>query len=820
MERLLHDVKLGLRTLRKNPAFAAAAIAALTLGIGVNTAIFSVVNAVLLRPVALPEPDRLVFFMNVTPNGSGPAASPAKFNHWREQTSVVQDAAASNTGVMNYTGATFPEQWNSAKVSLNFFKLIGATFERGHGFTPDQDLPRGPKAVVLGYNIWKTRFGADPDILGKSISLSAEPYEVVGVLSPHVSLRDFGQDVDVYVAIQIDPNSADQGHYFSAMARLNPGVSLEQAQAAIRASADTFRAKFPNALQPQNSFSVMPVRDVLVRNVRQSLTVLAWAVSFVLLIACANVANLLLARASGRGREIAVRAALGGSRRRIVRQLLTESVLMASIAGVLGLGLGFLGIRALLSVNTAGLPRVGTGGVDVAIDWRVALFTVAVSLATGILFGLIPALQASRVDLTSSLKESSGRSGTGARQRWTRAVLVVTEVALAMILLIGSALLIKSAVALSRVDPGFDATNVLTMRMSLTGPQFQKAMGVEQMIRSGVDQLQALPFVELASATCCVPLQGGYGLPFRVSGRPLNNGPFHGGASWTTVSSGYFEVYRIPIMRGRSFTTHDDAASAPVVIVNESFARQFFPGEDPLGQHLTIGKGMMREFATEGEREIVGVAADSRDAGLNANPPAIMFVPQPQVPDAANALNVGLTPMAWVVRTKSDPGQLSRQIQETLQQATGLPVSQIQSMNDVVSVSTSRTRFNMWIMSVFGAAAMLLAAIGIYGLMAYSVAQRRQEIGIRLALGAQLSAVRRMVIAQGMMLAALGAAIGVGASLWLARFMTGFLFQTGERDPLIFSGVPVVLLVVALAAVWLPAMRASRVDPVTALRAE
>jgi predicted permease len=398
--------------------------------------------------------------------------------------------------------------------------------------------------------------------------------------------------------------------------------------------------------------------------------------------------------------------------------------------------------------------------------------------------------------------------------------LVVSEVALAMILLIGSALLIKSAVALARVDPGFDATNVLTMRMSLTGPQFQKAAAVEQMVQNGVDQLTTLPFVEMATATCCVPLQGGYGLPFKVSGRPLNNGPFHGGASWMTVSSGYFEAFRIPVRKGRTFTRRDDAASMPVVVVNEAFVRQYFPGEEPMAQRLTIGKGVMREFAAESEREIIGIVGDSHDGGLNANPPAIMFIPQPQVPDLANALNISLSPMAWVVRTKSDPGQFTRQIQDRLQQATGLPVSQIQSMNDVVSVSTSRSRFNMWIMSVFGGAALLLAAIGIYGLMAYSVAQRRQEIGIRLALGAQLSTVRRMVILQGMALALIGAAVGIGASLWLARFMTGFLFQTGERDVLIFSITPVVLLVVALVAVWIPALRASRVDPVKALRAE
>ncbi len=804
MERLLQDLKQAFRALRQNPAFAAAAIAALTLGIGANTAIFSVVNAVLLRPVALPDPDRIVYFTNVTPNGTGPAASPAKFLHWRAQSDVVTDVSAFNTGIMNYTSGSFPEQLRSGRVSVNFFKLMGADFVKGRSFSVDEDLPNGPKAVVLSYKLWSTRFSSDPNIVGQSLSLSAEPYVVIGVLGPNVSFREFGPEPDVWVAFQIDPNSADQGHYFAAAGRLKPGVTLEQAQARLKASADIFRQKFPNALPAQNSFSVMPVRDVLVRNVRQSLVVMAWAVGLVLLIACANVANLLLVRATGRTREIAVRAALGGSRGRIVRQLLTESVVLSSIGGVLGLALGLAGIRALLSLNTAGLPRVGTDGAFVGIDWRVAAFTVGVSLLTGIVFGLIPALQASRVDLTRSLKESSSRSGTGSRQAWTRSILVVTEVALAMILLIGSALLIKSAAALGRVDPGFDATNVLTMRMSLTGPQFQTAEGVEQMVRNGVEQLRVIPGVELASATCCVPLQGGYGLPFSVSGRPLADGPFHGGAGWMTVSPGYFEVFRIPVRKGRSFTESDKSGGPPAVIVNEAFVRQFFQAEEPLGQHLTIGKGVMREFAAEPEREIIGVVGDSRDAGLNANPQPIMFIPQAQVPDAANALNVGLSPMAWVVRTRTDPSGLSKAIQDKLQQATGLPVSQVQSMNDVVSVSTSRQRFNMWLMTVFGAAAMLLAAIGIYGLMAYSVAQRRQEIGIRLALGAPLARVRRMVIRQGMTLALAGTVVGLGASFGLARFIADFLFQTGKWDPVVFAGVPMVLLLVALAAVWIP----------------
>jgi predicted permease len=353
--------------------------------------------------------------------------------------------------------------------------------------------------------------------------------------------------------------------------------------------------------------------------------------------------------------------------------------------------------------------------------------------------------------------------------------------------------------------------------MSLTGPQFRTAEGVDQMAQNAIDRLRAVPGVEVASATCCVPLQGGYGLPFRVSGRPLDNGPFHGGAGWNTVMPGYFDVFRIPVKKGRTFATTDRAASTPVVVINEAFARQFFQGQEALGQRITIGKGVMREFATEQEREIIGIVGDSRDGGLNSDPQPLMFIPQAQVPDAANALNVGLSPMAWVIRTRTDPSAQSAAIQESLRQTTGLPVSQVQSMNEVVSLSTSRQRFNMWLMTVFGSVAMLLAAIGIYGLMAYSVSQRKQEIGIRLALGAQLSAVRRMVIRQGMLLALAGTVVGLAAAFGLARFVAGFLFQTGQRDPVVFISVPVVLLIVALVAVWIPAVRASAVDPVKAL---
>jgi putative ABC transport system permease protein len=820
VEAFLKDIKHSLRAFAKTPAFTLAAVAALTLGIGANTAIFSVVNAVLLRPVGYPDADRVVVFMNRSPQGSNAAASPAKFMHWRAQDSVIQDAAAFATGVVNYTGGSFPEQFRSARVSADFFKLFGAPVALGRTFLPEEDLPNAPNTVILTEGTWTTRFNGNPNIVGTAISLGSEPYTVVGVLGAF-DFAEFGTAPQVFTPFQFSPTTTDQGHYFTAAARLKPGVTLEQAQARLQLAGEEYRRLYPTALGPNASFSVEPVRDVLVQNVRTSLFVLVGAVSFVLLIACANVANLLMVRATGRRREIAMRAALGGSRRRIVRQLLTESVMLSLVGGVLGLALGLLGIRALLAVNTAGLPRVGVDGALVGLDWRVLVFTVTVAVGTGILFGLFPAFQSARTDLTTTLKESSGRSGTGFRQNKARSILVVAEVALALILLVGSALLIRTAVALTYVDPGFDPRNVLTMQMSFGGSKYQKSEAVERVIRDGVERLRNLPGVVDASATCCVPLQGGYGLGFQILGRPLPpDAPVHGGGQWKTVSPGYFEVFKIPMIRGRTFTERDNSAAPGVVIINEAMARQYWPDSDPLNHQLAIGRGGMREFAAEVDRQIIGVVRDSRDGGLNSNPGPAMFIPQAQVPDAANALNMRVGPISWVVRTDGDPHALSNQIQEQIRQATGLPVTNVRSMEEIVSRSTSRQRFNMWLMAVFGSCALLLAAIGIYGLMAYSVEQRTQEIGIRLALGANAVQVKRMIVGQGMRLALVGVVIGVASAFAMARLIQSLLFGVTTRDPLVFVGVPVLLTAVAFLAVWLPARRASQVDPILALRYE
>jgi putative ABC transport system permease protein len=823
VDTFFKDLKQSLRMFAKRPAFTLAAVAALTLGIGVNTAVFSVVNAVLLRPVAFPDPDRLVIFMNTSPQGNGPAASPAKFQHYRAQTSVIDKVAAYNTGVVNFTGGSAPEQLKAAHVSADFFSVFGAPLWLGRSFTAAEDLPGGTKVVVLDRAFWASRFNSDPTVVGRTVSLSGEAYTIVGVLG-EFHFEDFGVTPQVWLPFQLDPNTTDQGHYFQTAGRLKAGVSLDQARAQLKLSAEAYRRKYPNALGPNEGFTVDPVGEVLVRNVRSSLLVLVVAVSLVLLIACANVANLLLARATERRREIAIRAAIGGSRGRIVRQLLTESVLLSLVGGACGLLVGLLGIRALLAVNTAGLPRIGQDGSAVGLDWRVVAFTVVVSLATGLLFGLIPALASSRADLTTTLKESAGRSGSGGHQNRTRSVLVVAEVGLAMVLLIGSALLIRTSVALGHVDPGFDASHVLTMRMSLTGARFQTSAGVEQVVRDGLERLRAIPGVVAASTTCCVPLQGGYGLPYIIVGRPLPQGqPFHGGGTWTTIAPGYFDVFKIAVKRGRVFEDRDRAGSTPVVVINEALAKKEWKSGDPLNDRLVIGRGVMHEFADEPERQIIGIVADTRDGGLNNDPQETMYVPQAQLPDAANALNVRLSPLAWVVRTQGEPHAFSLPIQDRLRQSTGLPVTDVRSMDEVVSLSTSRERFNMWLMTVFGVSALVLAAIGIYGLMAYSVEQRTQEIGIRLALGAGLAEVRRMVIFQGARLALAGVVVGVGVAIALVHFIasiTALLFGVGPLDPLVFVGTPVLLLLVSLGSVWLPALRASRVDPIIAMRAE
>lgn len=824
MQTFLQDLKHALRMFRESPGFTATAVAALTLGIGVNTAIFSVVNAVILKPLPFDEPDRVVQIVNSRDgNPAGGAASPAKFMHYRAQTDVFEDVAAYRTNSFNYSEGDIPERVTAGQVSEGYFRTFRASVVEGRSFTPEEDLPGAPKTTVISYRFWTQRLGGDPDVIGKTLPLSGEEYTIVGIVGDDFDLREFGGS-DLWVPFQLDPNTTDQGHYFSAAGRLKPGMSIEQAQARLEASAAGYRERFPIALQDNQGFSVVSFQDAVVGSqVRGRLYLLFGAVGFVLLIACANVANLLLVRANARRREIAIRASLGAGRFRIVRQLLTESVMLSLAGGILGLGLGFLGMRSLLAVNTAGLPRLGEAGTLMGLDWRVVLFTLGLSVLTGILFGLVPALITSKTNLSSVIKDASSQSGSGFSQNKTRSILVVAELGLAVVLLVGAALLIRTSLALSAVDPGFNTTNVVTMRTSLSGQRYVRSAAVEELARNTLSRIRTIAGVEAAAASCCVPLQGGYGLPFNVIGRTNEGpGPFTGGTGIWMSTSDYFTAYEIPVVRGRAFTDRDDGAAEPVVIINQAAADQFWPDGDPLADRVLIGGGAanMSELAEEPIRQIVGIVGNVRANGIANDPGPIMYIPQAQMPDALNALNISIAPYAWIVRTRGDPMQLAGKIQEEIRAATGLPVTDVRSMDEVVALSTSRQRVNMLLMSVFGSSALLLAAIGVYGLMAFSVQQRTHEIGIRMALGAETGRVRSMVIRQGMLLVTVGVVVGLVAAFFLANVLSSIVFGVEPRDIAVFVGVPVLLTLIALAAVSVPAHRASLVDPLNALRYE
>jgi putative ABC transport system permease protein len=821
METFLQNLRYGLRTLAKSPGFAAVAVLTLALGIGANTAIFSVVNTVLLQPLPYPDPDRLVELEGTSPQGNFDAASITKFNIWHDQSQVFDAVAAydfAGPGI-NLTEGDRPEQLKGIRVSKDYFRVFGAPMALGRTFSADEDRPGGPAVAILSNGLWRSRYGSDPGIVDRTVNLGGEPHSVIGVLG-----SSFASDPpsDVWLPLKPDPNSVDQGHYLRATARLKPGATVAQAQIAMKLAAEQFKRKFPTppVLGPKDSFTAIPLRDSVIGDVRQGLLLLFGAVGFVLLISCANVANLLLARATIRRREIAIRSAMGAARSRIIWQLLTENLLLSLAGGILGLGLGYLGVRSLLAINPGDIPRIGENGASVAMDWRVLVFTLVAAVLTGVIFGMVPALAASRSDLSNTLRESGSRTGSGVRQNKTRSILVVTEMALALILLVGAALLIRTFGALRGVDPGFDSHNILTMDMSLAGPRFTKAAAVDQLEREGRRRVESLPGVTAVALTCCLPLEGGFGLPFTIEGQPPKDGPYTGSAAWLSGSPRYFEVFRIPVVKGRAFNDQDQGAAPHVVIVNETFVKKFFPKGEALNSLITIGKGIGPEFE-EPPREVVGIVGDVHEGSLSDPPVPTMYVPNAQVTDGQAALNNGIGAAQWVIRTKLEPFSLSADIQRELREASGgLPVAHIRSMQQVVRESTAQSDFYMTLLTIFAGVALLLAAIGVYGLMAYSVQQRTQEIGVRMALGANPREVRRMVVLQGMKLALVGVIIGVCLALALTRLLSSLLFGVKPWDPATIVLVAVLLSAVTLLATYLPARRASRVDPMIALRHE
>lgn len=821
METFGADLRHALRMLWKTPGFTLIAVSALALGIGANTAIFTVVNAVLLKPLPYPHSDRIVFVHRVFREGHSDSSSVPKFTAWKAGATLLEDMAAYDfTGPgLNLAGGDRPEQIKGIHVSKDYFPLFGASVVLGRTFLPEEDRPGGPKVAVLSNGVWRSRFGSDPKIVGRAIQLSGDEYTIVGVLAP-----DFVADPpsDVWLPLQPDPASTNQAHYLSVAARLKPGVALSQVNAQMKVVAAQFRKEHPKTMGDTESLEAIPLQQQMTGNVRPALLILTGAVCFVLLIACANVANLLLARAAGRQRELAIRAAIGAARGRIVRQLLTESVLLSLFGGLFGLGLGYWGVRALLALSPGDIPRVGEAS-GVPLDWTVLLFTGGVALLTGILFGLFPALHASRPDLNATLKETSSRSGTGMKQNRARGILVISEMALAMILLIGAALLIRTFTELRGVKPGVATESVLTMQTAMAGSRYATNAQMTDLERRVVQRVESLPGVIAAAPAVVTPVQSiGLDLPFRIAGKPPSDGsPFNGDEYWRFVGPHYFDVLQIGLLRGRKFTENDTLKSGPVAIVNQAFADKYWPKQDAIGQQLLIGGPLLGPEFEDPARQIVGVVTNVHEDGLNRLMPPVMYIPAAQVPDGLTRFANSAIPLTWLIRTNGDPLALSRSIQrEFLAVDAQLPVSKVQTMEKIVRLSTAREDFNMLLLTIFASIAVLLASIGIYGLMSYSVEQRTNEIGIRMALGAARGDMMKMVIRQGMLLAGTGVLIGLVSAYGLTRLLAKMLFGVKPDDPVTFLVVGAGLALVAFAASCVPAYRATRIDPIIALRYE
>jgi putative ABC transport system permease protein len=819
VETLLQDVRFAMRSLRRQSLASTAVVATLAFGIGGTVAIFSVVNAVLLKPLSYPEPNRIVQFLTTGPWGSAPAATIPKFKVWRDQRDIFQDVAGYDAffGVptVSLTGEGAPEQVQEMRVTAGYFRLFGARIALGRSFTSEEYSPDGPQVTVLSSKLWKRRFAADRGIVGRVIRLNGRPHTVVGVMGP-----EFESDppASIWIPFQFDANSTeDQKLYFTAAGRLRPDITLSAAAARLKIAADRFFHEFPDQAreEPKGGFSAKLLQDAVVGDVRPSLYVFSGAVGFVLLIACANVASLLLARAMGRKREIAIRAAVGAGRGRLIRQLLTEGVVLSLLGGALGLVFGIVAIRILLTLHPGDLPRLGGSAAAVTPDWRVVAFTVVVSIGVGLLVSLAPALEASLIDLKSMLTGGSGFAGTVPRRNMARSMLVIGEMSVAVVLLIGAGLLIRTFVVMRSVNPGFDARNVLVVSTSLADSHVRDSANIAELVRGGVERIRTLPGVAAAGVAWCVPLDASCAGSERFTIVGQDQASVAIPIGWRCVSATYFDTLRIRFLRGRPFAVQDDGAVQPVAIVNEAFARQFFPSSDPLANGIFLGTGPNREPA----RQIVGVVQDTLDIDLRTKPRPTVYLPLSQVPDAAIATRREIVPLAWVVRTKGDPGVLRTAIQDALDQASqGLAITSVRNMQAIVAGSTSSEAFETLLLTIFGCSALVLAAIGVYGLAAYSVQNRMQEFGIRMALGASPSQLNRSFVFQGLRLIAIGVALGIGAALGFTSVIAHLLYRVQQWDPVVFISAPLALGAVALLAIWIPARRAARVDPVVALR--
>jgi putative ABC transport system permease protein len=803
METLLKDIRYGIRSLLKHPGFTAVAVLTLALGIGANSAMFSTVNAVLLRPLSYPESDRIVVLEGVNPPQGITQSnlSIPDFADWQKQNSVFEHLAGFFAGGMLVTSNDETERVRTAGVTDEFFPLFRTAAIKGRTLQAE-DVQKGrDQVVLLSYAFWQRRFGGDQNVVGTKVTVSGKSATVVGVMPAGF---DYPAQSEMWVPNPIDAAAERRDNRaLNVVARLKPGVTVPQAQAEM----DTINQRLAQSFVETNSgwsVQVIGLQERLVGSMRTSLLVLLGAVAFVLLIACANVANLLLARATARQKEITLRAALGASRWRVIRQLLTESLLLSFLGGGMGLLVSVWLTKLLVSISPANTPRLE----EIRPDACVFAFTLGLTVLTGFIFGLAPALQASRVDLNGGLKEG-GRGGSGGlHNKRLRSLMMVSEIALSFMLLVGAGLLIRSFARLRDVSPGFTPQNVLTMRVALVPAKYAPGEPRAQLLRQTLERLNAIPGVQSSGAVLSLPLGGdtlNVGRAYIREGRPATPEE-SANASYLVATPDYFRTLKIPLVTGRPFDDRDTDANTKVVIVNETMARQLWPGESPIGRHITVWRD--EKFP----REIVGIVGDTKQA-LDAEPGSQMYVPFAQDP--------GWGSMSLVIRSTSDPaGTTAAARREIRGLDKGMPVYNVKMMNEVLGTSIATQRMSMMLLSAFAAMALLLAMIGIYGVTAYYVTQRTQEIGIRMALGARMSDVMSLVFRNGMALALIGIAVGLAGALALTRLMASLLFAVKPTDVLTFTVVSLCLLLTALIACYLPARRATKVDPLVALRHE
>jgi predicted permease len=814
MDSVWRDLSYGIRSLLKNPGFTAVAVLSLAVGIGANSAIFSVTNALLLRPLSYADSDRLVILWSRSPGLNVPQDwfSPGMYLDIKLTNQVFEDVAICIGASFNMTGQGTPEHVDGARVSSSFFRLVGANALHGRVLLPEEDEPGKPQVVILGYGFWQRYCGSDPAIVGQRLILNGNSFNVVGVMPPAFVLNkevmpavNGIQKADLLVPLPLPESArANRGNEdFNIFGKLKPGVTVEQAQADMDVIAAEMKRQYPANYPPAGglTISVVPLLEQVVGDIHGSLAVLFGAVGFVLLIACANVANLTLSRGAVRQREIAIRAAIGAGRARIIRQLLTESLILAVAGGIAGLAIAFVGVQALRALGSANIPRLD----EIGVDARVLIFTFAVSLATGIISGLMPAMRGSRVDLTEALKEG-GRGSSGGHHS-TRALLVVLEVALSLVLLAGAGLLVRSYRLIGEANPGFDPHNVLSMRLSLPAIRYAKPDATRTFYRRLTETLKALPGVESAGVSYSLPLST-VALawePITVEGYVPRDGQELIISNVRIVNPAYFEAMRIPLVKGRYFDERDIEGAEETIIVDEAMAERFWSGQDPLGKRV--------QRASDGSwRTVVGVISNAREYSHEKEPPIAVYFPH----DQYLARNMFL-----VARTTQEPELMTETVTRGIQSVDAdMPVFDVASMDQRLYEALARRRFAMFLLGIFAIIALLLASIGIYGVMAYSVNQRTREIGVRLALGAQPRAILGLIVRRSLLLAGSGIGIGLIGAFALTRLMASLLYGVSATDLLTFAVMPVVLGGVALIAGYVPARRAAKVDPIVALRCE